>query len=472
MTANCSLLKDKRRFFCGFAAALALSLAAGPAPAQAAPWKAGVARAKITPEKPIWMSGYASRDHVAEGTLHDLWAKALVIEDPRGQRVALVTLDLVGIDRQFGQEVGRRLQEQYGLEPRQVALASSHTHTGPVIGENLRPMYRFTDEQAADIVEYTRATQDKIVTAVGAALKLLAPCSIEWGVGEANFAVNRRNNREADVPMLRQEGQQLAGPVDHSVPVLCVGDSDGRLLAVVFGYACHATTLSFYHWSGDYPGFAQLALEKSHPGCTAMFFAGCGADQNPLPRRSVELAQQYGEQLAAAVDRVLKGDMKPIAAAPANAQLESALAEVPLPFAELPTREKLLGDSMADDHYVASRAKFLLAKVEAGQPLSPTYPYPVQTWRLGDELIWVWLGGEVVVDYALRLTRELGPNVFIGAYANDVMAYIPSRRVLGEGGYEGEGAMVYYGLPSPWAPEVEELIIAEARRQAEKLRAK
>ena len=73
-----------------------------------------------------------------------------------------------------------------------------------------------------------------------------------------------------------------------------------------FGYACHPTVLDGYEWSGDYPGFAQIELEKSYPGTVAMFFQGTGADMNPLPRRTVPLAQQYGEELAAAVQEGFK----------------------------------------------------------------------------------------------------------------------------------------------------------------------
>ena len=71
----------------------------------------------------------------------------------------------------------------------------------------------------------------------------------------------------------------------------------------------------------------------------------------------------------------------------------------------------------------------------------------------------------MVVDYALRLKRELGPRTWAMGYANDVMAYIPSKRVLLEGGYEGGGAMVYYGLPTVWSAEVEEKIMAGLLRQ-------
>jgi hypothetical protein len=438
-----------------------LALGTGsPGISQAAGWKAGAAKVAITPDSPLWMSGYASRDRPAEGKLQDLWCKALVLEDPHGKRAVLVTLDLVGIDRATSIAVRDRIESSYGLARSEIALCCSHTHSGPVVGNNLRTMY-FLDAAQQELIDaYTQRLAEEIVEVVGDAIDRLSPSRLAWANGRATFAVNRRNNTEDQVPQLRIRGQ-LAGPVDYEVPVLAIRDLEGRLMSVAFGYACHATVLSSLQWCGDYPGYAQADLETRHPGVVALFWAGCGADQNPLPRRDVRLAQQYGRELADAVDDALAGVMPPI-----SGDLTATYAEIDLPFAELPTREELQRQARSGDKYEALRGKALLEQIDAGEPLSPTYPYPVQTWRLGKELLWVMLGGEVVVDYSLRLKMELGtaPS-WIAAYTNDVMAYIPSRRVLSEGGYEGGGAMVYYGLPTTWAPDVEEAIVREVVRQ-------
>jgi putative membrane-bound dehydrogenase-like protein len=426
-------------------------------------WKAGAAKLAITPQQNMWMSGYGSRNKPSEGKLTDLWAKALVIEDPRGERAVMVTLDLVGIDRDLMLDVQRQLHEKHKLEPRQISLCTSHTHCGPVVGGNLESMYFLDETQQKLVDDYTGKLKRAIVAVVDAAFNKLAPAELAWGNGQTDFAVNRRNNKEAEVPAIRQRGEALKGPVDHDVPVLKVTGADGKLKAVAFGYACHATVLGFFQWCADYPGFAQSALEKAHPGAVALFWAGCGADQNPLPRRTVELAQKYGQQLAEAVERVLVGEMKPIAGS-----LATTYQEIDLPLDKLPSRADLVRDTMDSNRYVARRAKLLLQAIENGKPLSPTYPYPVQTWRLGPELKWVTLGGEVVVDYSLRIKNELGQeNTWVAGYTNDVMAYIASLRVLKEGGYEGGGAMVYYGLPTVWAPEVEEVILQEVHRQSE-----
>lgn len=83
------------------------------------------------------------------------------------------------------------------------------------------------------------------------------------------------------------------------------------------------------------------------------------------------------------------------------------------------------------------------------------------------------MGGEVVVDYSLRLKKELaGPAVWVAGYSNDVMGYIPSRRVLEEGGYEAGGAMLYSPThPGPWAPALEEQIVGTIHELHRRLQA-
>lgn len=421
-----------------------------------AAWRAGVARVKITPRQPMWMSGFASRVHAAEGTLTDLWAKALVLDDGQGERALMISLDLVGIDCEFSQAVCDALRKQHGFERRQIALCCSHTHSGPVVGTALWPLYfSFDDAQRQLVADYTSDLKQQLIALAGDALANSGEVRVAWGNGFSSLAVNRRNNREADVPRLREAGQ-LAGPVDHDVPVLAIRAAEGKLLAIVFGYACHATALSGYEWSGDYPGYAQLEVERLYPGATALFFAGCGGDQNPLPRQQTPLAEPYGQALARSVAEVLRGPMTAV-----EGRLATSYEEIPLAFASLPSHADLEEQVQSKDKYVAARGRGLLAQVDAGRPLSASYPYPLQLWKLGSTLQWVLLGGEVTVDYSLRLKRELGrEQTWVTAYSNDVMAYIPSLRVLREGRYEGGGAMVYYGLPAPWSTAVEESIVA------------
>lgn len=428
-------------------------------------WQAGVAKVKITPAEPMPMAGYAARGNQhATGTLNDLWAKALLIEDAQGERGLLITMDLCGIDHQLSELLCDQLSAKLQLERRQIILSVSHTHSGPVVAKNLRPMhyqmFDAADQQRVDA--YANRLIEQVVACATEAQDKLAPSRLAEGNGVVTFATNRRNNPTAEVSARRASGL-LAGPVDHSLPVLAVYQAD-ELVATVFGYACHCTTLSDMVWSSDYAGFAQDYIEEQRPGCTAMFWAGCGADQNPLPRGSVEMAEHYGQELASGVLAVLQGVTQAI-----QPELKTQYQEIPLPFADLPSEEQLSADTLSENQYTASRAKYLLNEVQAGKPLEPTYPYPIACWKLGESLRWWALGGEVVVDFslAIKAAQPTTDTTWVMAYANDVMAYIPSRRVLTEGGYEGGGAMVYYGLPTVWAPEIEGLILTEVKRQAE-----
>jgi hypothetical protein len=233
-------------------------------------------------------------------------------------------------------------------------------------------------------------------------------------------------------------------------------------MAVAFGYACHATVLSFYQFSGDYPGFAQIELEKLHPGITAMFFQGAGADQNPLPRRTVPLAQQYGRELAAAVDRVLNEDIKKL-----EPTISTAYSEVNLTFSTPPTKEELMKMEKEAQGYQQRWAADQLATLKNTGSLLTSYPYPVQIWKLGDQPIMI-LGGELVVQYAIELKKLFGPEIFVIGYANDEMAYIPSETVLNEGGYEGESSQMVYGMPGKWNSDIQVKILEELEKLAVK----
>jgi hypothetical protein len=430
----------------------------------AADWKAGVARAVITPETSVWLAGYGGR-RAPDGKLHDLWMKALALEDAQGRRAVLVTSDFQGVPKVFSDPVFAKLKEKYSLRRDQVMITFSHNHCGPRLGDDLVDYYPVEAEQVRLVEEYTQRMQVKMVEMIGAALTNLSPAQLKIGAGKAMFAVNRRNNREAEVPKLLAEGTPLKGPVDHTVPLMTVTRLDGRLEAILFGYACHPTTLSFTKWCGDYPGFAQLEIEQLHPGTTAMFVNTCGGDQNPLPRRSVELCEKYGHMLAVGVEEGLPSVTKPV-----SAELETAFDYVELPYLKTMDREelhKLLQDANAIKARWAAR---MLQKLEAGEKFANGYPYPLHAWRMGREMLVVGMGAETVVDYALRFKREFGPGTWVMGYADDMISYIPSRRVWEEGGYEGGSNLYEYGRPAlRWDGGIEDRIAGKVHELVKKV---
>jgi len=423
-------------------------------------WKAGVARCVITPEQPMWMAGYASRSHTSDSILHDIWAKVLVLEDESGKRSALITTDLLGFPKNLSDNIRDLLHKNYDLSRDRVIMNSSHTHTGPVLRNALLDIYPLDDQELIKIENFSLKLQMQIVELVGKALDSMQPVKIYAENGITRFQVNRRNNEEKEL----HHQTSLNGPNDFAVPVLKVTNESGDILAIAFGYACHATVLSFYNWSGDYPGFAQLELERLHPGATALFFQCAGADMNPLPRRSVALAQQYGRELAAAVDRVLNEQMRSL-----SPRLVTAYSEINLPMEAPPTREELLiqRDTLSSK-YDKRWADRLIKELDRDDTFITEYPYPVEVWLVGEQLI-ITLGGELVVEYSIRLKEIFGRDIFVLGYSNDVMAYIPSSRIIYEGGYEGDSSFRVYGLPAKWKPEIEERIIEEIIRLAESI---
>lgn len=416
-------------------------------------WKAGAAAVAITPETSMWMAGYASRNHPSEGKETDLYGKALALQDEHGARLVIVTLDLIGVPVTLRKNLEHRCSDAFKLPPEGLLLNASHTHSGPEFRVGRRMGDDGDVDRSKEGEAYGRALEDKLFKIIGDALAKLEPARLGYTYARAGFAMNRR----LPTPKGYQNSASPDGPVDQTVPVLRVTGADGKLRTVLFGYACHNTSLSLYEWNADYAGYAQEYVQAEHPGVLAMFMMGCGGDQNPYPRRTLEMCQQHGRALANAVETALS-----VAPREVHGPLRSAYGEVDLDYAIVPTREEFEKRLASKDRLEASHAKRFLAKLDAGETLPTSYPCPVQVIRFGDDLVLVAIGGETVVDYALRLKRELaGPAaVWVAGYSNDVMGYIPSKRVREEGGYEAEGTMRYSSThPGPWAPSLEERII-------------
>ena len=430
-------------------------LARSVAAEDTAGWKAGVAKTVITPTEPIWMAGFGSRTKPSEGVRQEIYVRAVALQDAAGKTAVLVTLDLAGIEREMADAIAQGCQARFGLTRDRLVLNVSHTHSGPVAGLVLMPLYDLNDAQREVVRRYTADLMEKTISTVGRSIQNLAPARIEFGQSLAGIAVNRRRTRIRSLP----------GPVDPDVPVLSIRDSGGKLQGIVVGYAAHATTLGDYLINGDWPGFALEEIEKRHPGATALFIQGCGADANALPRRDEELARSYGKILASAVDEVLGGKMQAL-----TGPLQTAYELVDVPFHQPPTREELqrrLGDKNV---YVRLHARRLLANLDRDGKIPVSYPYPVQMWQFGRGLKFIALGGEVVVDYSLRLKNQYGfDTTWVAGYSNDILAYIPSRRVLQEGGYEGGESMIYFGRPGPFGAAVEEIIVEKVHDLSERV---
>lgn len=410
----------------------------------------GVARIDITPEGPIRLAGYGNRSKSeSDGIIQRLEAKAMAFGSDADHPSVLVTVDLVGITESITSKLRAELLKNAGINPAQVVICASHTHGGPEIGNLLNILqYReggYSDsllslEQSVHIAEYTEMLSKKLKEVSLAALKNRKPALISWGQGQAFFAANRRTKD---------------GPVDPSLPILKITNPDGTLKAVFVNYACHGTTLEGINQiNADWIGEAKRLIEINHPGCMAMVALGCGADADPNPRGSMEDVKLNGKQISDNVDKLLSAQLQPLSSAPVG-----VMKWVRLPFSKVPTASELIAlteDKTLKGYY----ARIALDRIQRGETIPAEVNLPIQVWNFGGKLAMINLGGEVVVDYSIRLKDELGAeHLWINAYSNDVPCYIASRRVIREGGYEADFSMYCYDKPSPLAEEAENIIV-------------
>jgi putative membrane-bound dehydrogenase-like protein len=406
----------------------------------------GVAKVDITPTEPIRLTGYGGRTAPSVGVEQKLWAKALVLGNDQQGPAVLLTVENGGISEETYQRILARLSAKAGIPAARAVVSCSHTHTGPCTTGWAPNIFSadIPEDQQAVIDRYTDSLVDKLEQVTLSALKGRQPSTLSWLQGSVGFARNRRT---------------AGGPVDHAMPVLKV-EVNGIVRAIVANYACHCTTLSgaMNQTCGDWVGYAQEVIELDHPGAVALITIGCGADANPSPRggedKGLAFAKQHGEAIASEVRRLLGRRFISI-----QSELTTRLEKIELPFDRHFTRAEWQ-ERATKPGVVGYHAKKWLARLDRGEKLPETLPYYVQSWTFGEDLALVFLAGEVVVDYATRLKQIFDPDrLWVTAYANYVPCYIPSRRILSEGGYEAEGSLWYYDRPTRLSPKVEDQII-------------
>jgi neutral ceramidase len=442
---------------CSAAALLAVLLAAvsweSASQAQGPTTPVGVAKVDITPEYPVRMYGYGARKTESEGVAGRLKAAAMAIGGNAGDGPAiLLTVDCGAVPADLRDAVLRRVQAKTPLKPERFMLANSHNHSGP----DLKGMGSMSGAQREHLARYAAELTARLEEVVLKALASRKAGRLAWTRGAVGFAANRRVLKDGKWVGF---GAVPGAPVDHSLSLLRVTDGEGRLVAVAVNYACHNTTLrgDFKEIHGDWAGCAQEWIEADHPGTVAAVTIGCGADADPRPHGTVELCRQHGRALADEVNRLLAGPLKPVSPA-----LTARMTALEIPFDQPPPVDELR--RRAANSYPAQR---LLKLLERGEKPPTCERYKIATWVFGNDLAMIFLADEVVVDYALRMKRELdGRRLWINAYSNDVSMYVASNRLLKEGGYEVNnslGALVTYGRPERMQPPLEDRIFERVR---------
>lgn len=446
-----------RRMTCALALGLFLFTTCPALSAPDADWSAGVASIKTTPTKPVPLAGYAARVKPFESVDQDIYAKALALKDQQGNRAILVTIDLCIMPADMGQMVRKRIAETTHIAPSAILLNVAHSHSAPDVSLDESPDASVSPYHAAT-VEYSKWLCDRLVEVAQQATAHMQPAKLSWGTGMASFVVNRREFTDKGVIL----GDNPHGMVDRSVPVLRVDGADGKPIAILFGYACHNTTMPANRLavSADYEGFARQYIEQQFPGAQAMFITGCAGDANPYHRNNFQLTSEYGQILGKEVCRVLASKLQPV-----RGPLSCAEVTADLPL-QTPTRDALEKIANGSRGVNKDSANQMLAILDSKKNLPATYAAPVSAWQFGQDLTLIALPDECVVQYVQDIEHAVGHlRLWVCAYNQEVTGYIPSAQILQQGGYETRGLYIGTGW---FAPEVEQTLTNAAKDAAEK----
>ena len=436
-----------------------------------ATWQVGAATRVITPEEPMRMAGYGARTDRSNGVKQDIHAKAVVFKDGYGNRVAIVAAELLGVTRQFRTAVAQECQDQYGIASDELLINTSHTHTGPEYRKDQWGAWGFDGEDDRRATAYRDRLKADFVEVVGEAIDDLSSAELQYTHSQCGIAMSRRLPTEDGIKFR----QYPDGAVDHDVPVL-VATEDEEVTAILFGYACHPTSLpGWTKYHGDWAGVAMESLEEEFPEATAAFVQGCGGDIKAYPQDGPERTEQHGQSLANAVHAAIDSRSKIV-----HGPLRTSLEEITFEYADQPDREELearvrpqdpvpMDEMTAEEDQQGAYARRLLDELDETGSLRTEFPFPVQAIGFGSDLTILGLAGEVLVDYSLRLKREIEGDVWVAGYSNLGYFYVPSARNIYEGGYESGWVRVYADRPFPPAPDNEDRIVETAVALAERV---
>ncbi len=446
----------------------------------------GFAKVEITPEKPIRLSGYGSRRVPSEGVDEKLFVRAMAVQDEQDRKRILVSVESIGFPGVLTQEIFAAVNTRHKIQREDLVVCFTHNHTAPHIANGLPNLFDspISEADQTRIDQYTDRIRRLTIEAIDLAVKDVQPGKMFVAQGRVTFARNRRVIKDG---IWSGFGENSRGPVDHSLPLIRVTDASGETTrGLIFNYACHCTTFGgeYNKVNGDWAGYASKNLESGLSDLVAICTIGCGADANPDrdSKRALELSKRQGQEISDEVKRLLAGDMQPIN--PTSITASYGFAGLPIDRPDDDDLNEAMGSSRLQ---VRNHAQAMMkTKLRMGR-LPETYPMPIQVWNFDSEVegepndfIMVFLGGEVCVDYATRIRKELAGNlktdkggkafdsnnIWVTAYANDVFGYVAPERMQTEGGYEVDFSMIYYLQPGRWLSGTEDIILKRVNELA------
>ena len=424
------------------------------------PWRVGAATRVITPEQSMWMAGYGGRDAPSEGVALDIHAKAVAIEDEDGNAVVVVSAEILGFTPDLRAAVVDACEAKYGIDGDALLLNATHTHNGPEYRVDEYGVLGLDDELNQRAEEYRERLENELIGVIGEALDDRSPAALRYSHAQCGMGMNRRLPEPDGIKFKPYPD----GATDHDVPVL-VATSGDAVTALLFGYACHPTSLPVINeFHGDWAGLAMQHLEEAYPEATAAFVQGCGGDIKAYPQREVKFTEVHGRTLATAVQAAVEARGKTL-----HGPLRTVTEDITLEFEDQPDRTELEARvADGDDRY----AQRLLDELNREGEIQTEFPYPMQAIGFGDDLTLVGLAGEVLVDYSLAIKDALDGDVWVAGYSNEGYVYVPARRHLHEGGYESGWVYLYWDFPAPLKPSIEETVTETAVALAERVGAR
>lgn len=436
------------------------------------------ARETMTPEQPVFMHGYGHRSEKSVGMLDELYVKVALLE--ANKRLLIVTLDALGADISFVCGVKDVLQERFGLQHEDVLINFSHTHysvylTGEDASRRLPGLFSIAQSgwaDRSDALDYTedvklfRHIRDIIVRLVDDCSRNLFEGELQVGSIQSDFAVSRR----------RPDGNggvewkpYYEGEIDKELLVLKLIDAGGAVKGILYNYGCHPTGMTDYmKFSNDFVGHASRMLEASFPGAFAMFLQGCGGELKPrmgadgdqfrpLSYEEITKAgQRLGQEIA---DLLREGEFRTV-----ECEFRTALVE-PLLYTEQTSAAfyEPMANSDATAPFYRSAARRTIAAIEDGT-IQDRLPHFIALWHLDAGTRLVAMEGEVSTEYSLLIKRLLQPCTTLTlGYTNGVCSYIPTRKMIAEGGYEAT-CNFFFHLRGNFVPEIEDIIVGQIVR--------
>ena len=422
--------------------------------------KIGIASIDITPQQPVWLTGYGNRDHKSEGVYQSLIAGAISIAGETDE-VLILTADLIGYDLAYAAAAKNRIAESTGLLPCQVVLTATHTHCAPFF----YPMAMPGEVEDA----YAEFLLNQLVQVAVSAKNRQVEGTIAFSRGRSEFGVSRRLPDGKGGVLFAPNPD---GPMDRDLDTLWFSNAAGDLIGSLTVFGCHPTSRGGYLIGGDYPGFFCRALSEQ-TGAPSFFSTGCAGNIRPWFKGENEGFNTPSlEELDLASQRIVTEVMASrqdtVSVNAAGLSITSEFHH--LPYAELPA-DATFRDK-AENHanpFIKHWASEMLKLSEAGG-LPSSCPQEIQVLQFNEEIRAIFLGGEVLAEIGLHIKNALQPATTLTiAYSNGLIAYVPSKETYDLGGYEVDGSHFYFLRPAPFAKEIEDLIVAKTANIVQEL---